>query len=141
VPRAITDNLVFGDADLTGNRLNDAKQLSTNSGVVLALHAGGVDLIDESILTVGRDQNSSGPRIVVYRLIFEIDEPGREEDKKQDESDHDIVLDGATFMGPENIAANCAPDSWHRHRGSGRHYGGIQFNPVQVYVLRATLAM
>src|SRR5271168_2032496 len=83
--RAITDNLIFGDADLAGNRLNNAEQFGTNGVVVIALHTRGVNLIDESVLPVWGDHNSGSPRVALHRFVFEVDQPGRQKDKKQDE--------------------------------------------------------
>ena len=48
-------------------------------------------------------------RVLLDRFVFVIDRVGCEEDKQKDQRNHHVVVKAATFVGPQNIAANRTP--------------------------------
>src|SRR5579864_4175359 len=77
----------------------------------------GLDLIDQPASAVRYHHYASLMRIAFDRFVLEVDPDRREKKEKKDEGYHHVVLDGAPFVRPENITANCLPDIRHPRRG------------------------
>src|SRR5271166_5288554 len=69
-----------------------------------------------------------------YRFVVEVDPVGREENKNQNQRDHDVIVQRATLIRPENVAPNCAPHGvhWQGRRARG---GRTDFCSLQVFGL------
>src|SRR5580698_1696262 len=126
----VFDRLISRDADGACNRFYDSLELAADVRGA-GIHGGGGNLVNEAALLVRDHRDASGVRIAFNWFVFEIDEARRQKNKQQDERDHDVVMQRATFIRPENVSANCAPDGshggWWDFRHSQNHFG------LQVY--------
>src|SRR5215472_12391995 len=113
----IADRLHPGDVHFAGDGLDDFQQLRAHRVVLLSGDGLAFDLVNETALAVGINGYSGGDRGVLDRSVLEVDPVRGEENENQDERDHYVVLDGAALVRPEDVAANCAPNGVHRHRG------------------------
>src|SRR5271170_4787470 len=75
-------------------------------------------------------------RVVLHRLVFEVDDQWREKHEQENQRDHHVILDGAALIRPQNVAADGAPDTahWHRRRS---HRGCIDLYSIQIDSLLA----
>ena len=89
------------------------------------------NLIKQPAFDIGCDYHISRMRNPRDGFVVEVDHARREENKNQDQRDHDVVVQRATLVGPENVSANCAPNGVHwqgRRAGRGRR----DFRSLQV---------
>ncbi len=49
-------------------------------------------------------------RNVLDRFVFEVDEMRRNKNKEENECDHDVVVQAAPLIRPQNVPSDCAPD-------------------------------
>jgi len=70
-------------------------------------------------------------RIPGNGFVIEVDHAWREKDKDQNQRDHDVVVERATLVLPQNVSANCSPDGVHGQGRAGRV--GREFRFMQVY--------
>jgi len=138
VPFAVANDVVSRDRHCTRNGLNDLSQFVTDGicisadAVTSARKCRPVNLIDESSLTVGKYHHPGWMRVALDWFIIKIDPIRREENEQENERDHYIVMERSALVGPENIAANCAPDGVHRQgRRASNRWAGV--GSLQVY--------
>src|SRR6266536_1033023 len=69
-------------------------------------------------------------RIALHRFVLVIDVARRKEDEEKNQRHHDVVVQAAPLIRPQNVSANCAPYCAHG-RGGFRRRGC--FRPLPVY--------
>src|SRR5579864_8944383 len=142
VALVVFDRRVFGYRDLAGNGLDGAQKGLAYLRFCAARHRCGGNLVHEAILSVGCNDNySSWMRIALCRFIFEIDPDRGQEDEGEDQRDHDVVVNAAPVIGPENVISQRAANRAGGKAGRGGRRGGTCFDPFQVYVRLLTDAL
>src|ERR1700761_4022491 len=68
--------------------LQQVNKIGPDHGVILGIHGAGISLVDITLVWVSSYNNFVGMRVLPCRLVFEIDEAGRHEDKQQNHRDH-----------------------------------------------------
>lgn len=97
---------VFGYRDFSRDGFDGAQKRLANLRVAAARHGCRRNLINEPILSVGSNDNyCTWMRIALCRFIFEIDPDRRQEDESQDQRDHDVVVNAAPLVRPQNVVA------------------------------------
>src|SRR5258708_38733917 len=72
-------------------------------------------------------------RIALDWFVLKVDEVRRDKNKKENQRDHDVVVQAAPLVRPENVAANCAPDRAHWGDGAfKRRRGCFRSLPAQL---------
>src|ERR1035438_1814707 len=133
VSRRVSNSLNIGDADRSGDRLNNLLQLAAHIWVRLGSHGRRGDLIDKATL-LARDHDHAGKmRIALDRFVLEVDEEGRDKYKEKDKRDHDVIVQASPFVRPKNVSADCAPNRAHGRDGVFQRHRGC-FRSLQVYV-------
>src|SRR5258708_36581875 len=113
VSGGVSDGLVPGNAHRPGNWFDDLLQLPANILAVSAIHCVGLDLVDEPALLAGNHNHAGKMRIALDWFVLKVDEVRRDKNKKENQRDHDVVVQAAPVVRQENVAANCAPDRAH----------------------------
>ena len=131
MPGSVFDGFDVGNADGSGNRLNNLFQLGV--GISLGAHGRGLDLINEFALSSRGHDHSGKAWNVLDRLVLKIDNVRRYENEQEDQRDHDVVVKAAALVRPEDVSANCPPDRAHGSDGSLWHRQNC-FGLVQVYL-------
>src|SRR5579871_1028712 len=107
------------------------QQLISDRLIVSWRYHVGLDLIKKMSLRIRSHHYFSGMRIPVDRFVIEGDHARRKENKDQNQRDHDVVMESAPLMLPQNVRADCSPDGVH---GQGRAgCSGRDFCSLQVY--------
>ena len=106
----VVDGFVVLDRDLAGDRFHHAE----NRGAAFRIgcrvaHVFGANLIDEAAASAGGaglpHQDFAGVQgYGLDRFVFVVDDVRRDEHEEKDRRHHDVVLDAAAFVGPEDVA-------------------------------------
>src|SRR5262249_59715721 len=115
------------DLDRPGNRPQDADKVCAHHGLILGVHRGRVGLVNEA-----DDSRPAG--LDLRRLVLEIDEAWCDEDEGENQRYHDVVVETAPVIGPEEIAFDGAPGS--RHGNSVEEHSEIsnQHSATQLFL-------
>jgi hypothetical protein len=97
--------------DFAGDRLNHPEQRSIHVRTAFAAYGRGVNLVDESTFSIWNDNYHGLMRNSLYRFVIEIYVVRRNEDERQDDRNHHVIVEAATLVCPEDVAANCAPNA------------------------------
>ncbi len=107
----VADGGVVFESDVARDGLDDAEDgVADVGGGGGAVEVFGADLVDEAGLVAGDvlgfDEDFAGAeRDGRDGAVFEVDEAGGDEDEGQDEGDHDVVVEAAAFVLPEDVVA------------------------------------
>ena len=128
---AARDRLILSDRNFTRYRLDHLQQLFADRAVVPGLDGAGVNLINEATLRIRCYYYARRMRISRNGFVLEIDPVGRDKNEDKNQRDHDVVMQRATLVRPEDVATNCAPDGGHRQgrrvgRGRRRYVSSLQ---------------
>jgi hypothetical protein len=122
----VEDGFVAFEGDLAGYGFDGFEDAGADAVVVvegLAFAGGGAGdlfgahLVEEAAGAVGAgaglfDEDLGGVEgDGGDGLVFEVDEVGADEEEDEDEGDHDVVVEAAAFIGPEDVAAEGAADA------------------------------
>ena len=100
-------------------RMRDSRRAAVGGGVAEVF---GADLVREEDVAVGSlgvalDEDFAGvQRDGGDGLVLEVDEVRADEDEDQDGGDHDVVLNAAALVGPEDVAVD-EFHHWARPKG------------------------
>src|SRR5208282_133509 len=126
----VFDGLDVGNADGSGDRLDNLLQLPANILTRCSIHGRGLDLIDEPALLAGNHDHAGEMRIALDWFVLEVDEVRRNKHKEKNQRDHDVVMQAAPLIRPENISTDCAPDRAHGRDGAFERCRGFRLLPV-----------
>src|SRR5579885_2855034 len=75
-------------------------------------------MVDQAAVAIGLDGYSGLMRQPVDRFVLEVDPVRRKKHEYQDQRDHDVVVQAAPLVRPQDVPAYYAPDRIHRQAGS-----------------------
>src|SRR4029077_18778685 len=103
-----------------GNRTKHALKIRAHHAFILGIHGGSIHLVRLSICT---DNDVRWMLARACRFVFEVNEMRRDEDKRQDQRHHYVVMEASPAVGPEKIALQRASNA--RHKNSLFSYRGL----------------
>src|SRR5580704_3272034 len=105
VPGSVLHRIVLRNAHRSGDGLDDLLQLPPHILTGRGIHCGRLDLIDKLSFIAWNYNDAGEMRIVFDRFVFKIDVERRDENKKKDQRDHDVVVQASPLIRPENVSA------------------------------------
>jgi len=112
--RGIFHSLVARNADGTGDGFDDLFELAIYIAAIRCFHFRGLNLINELAFLAGDDNDACEMRNALDGFVFIVEETRGEEDKKENQRHHDVVVQAAPLVRPKDVSADCAPDRAHR---------------------------
>src|SRR5215469_9833895 len=94
------------DLHRPGDGSQEADKVGAHHGLILSVDGGRVGLVNEAY-----DARPAG--FDLRRLVLEIDEPWGNEDEGKNQRHHDVIVETAPVIGPEEIAFDGAPGPRH----------------------------